>query len=135
MNKIIFPLLAVLLFATASYAQEKKKENPWKTLSKITFKQQYDEFMGFDVDVPVFSQVIKDLEGKEIEIEGYIIPVEGYKQQSNFETSSVVTIFSRTVPVFFSVVKKPRTFCGRYKKWQFQPVLLSWHLIPHDNSR
>ncbi len=88
MNKTIFPLLAVMLFATASYAQEEKKENPWKTLSKITFKQQYDEFMGFDVDVPVFSQVIKDLEGKEIEIEGYIIPVEGYKQQSNFVFSA-----------------------------------------------
>jgi hypothetical protein len=28
----------------------------WKTLSKITFKKEYDEMMGFKVDVPVFSE-------------------------------------------------------------------------------
>ncbi len=83
-------LITLMLFTSLSlFAQdEKKKVNPWKTLSKITFKQQYDEFMGYDVDVPVFSQAVKDLEGKEIEIEGYIIPVEGYKQQSNFVFSA-----------------------------------------------
>ena len=83
MNKLF---LVVLVFMTSIglQAQEQKKENTWKTLSKITYKQQYDEIMGFDIDVPVFSQSVKDLEGKEVEVEGYIIPVEGYKQQSNF---------------------------------------------------
>ena len=56
----------------------------WKTLSKITFKKQYDEMLGFKVDVPVFSDAVKQFEGKEIEIKGYIIPVEGYKGHKEF---------------------------------------------------
>ena len=81
-------LIALIITSTTLFAQEQKKENTWKTLSKITYKQQYDEIMGFDIDVPVFSQSVKDLEGKEVEVEGYIIPVEGYKQQSNFVFSA-----------------------------------------------
>lgn len=87
MKKITI-LITLVISSVALFAQEQKKENTWKTLSKITFKQEYDELMGFDIDVPVFSQVVKDLEGKEVEVEGYIIPVEGYKQQSNFVFSA-----------------------------------------------
>lgn len=60
------------------------QENMWKTLAKITFTKQYDELMGFKVDVPVFSEDIKALEGKEVTIRGYIIPVEGYKSHKEF---------------------------------------------------
>ncbi len=63
---------------------EKKKENIWKTLAKITYKKQYNEIMGFKVDVPVFSQDVLDLEGQVIEVKGYIIPVEGYKSHHEF---------------------------------------------------
>ncbi len=56
----------------------------WKTLAKITFTKQYDELMGFKVDVPVFSEDIRALEGKEVTIRGYIIPVEGYKSHKEF---------------------------------------------------
>ncbi|MEM7106000.1 MAG: hypothetical protein AAF502_22885 [Bacteroidota bacterium] len=83
-------LLSLLLFfftfaSMVTYAQE---ENPWKTLAKLTYKMQYDEFMGFDVEVPVFSDAIKAIEGDEITLEGYIIPVEGYKQQNHFVFSA-----------------------------------------------
>ena len=87
MKKITI-FIALIIGTLSLQAQEQKKENTWKTLSKITYKQQYDEIMGFDIDVPVFSQSVKDLEGKEVEVEGYIIPVEGYKQQSNFVFSA-----------------------------------------------
>jgi len=40
--------------------------------------------LGFKVDVPVFSGDIKNLEGKEVTIKGYIIPVEGYKSHKEF---------------------------------------------------
>jgi len=40
--------------------------------------------LGFKVDVPVFSQDIKKLEGKEVTIKGYIIPIEGYKSHKEF---------------------------------------------------
>jgi len=60
----------------------------WKTLSKITYKKEYNELMGFKIDIPVFSQDIKDLEGQYIEIKGYIIPVEGYKSHKEFILSA-----------------------------------------------
>ena len=62
----------------------KKEANLWKTLAKITFKKEYDELMGFKIDVPVFSKEIKALEGKEVTVKGYIIPVEGYKSHKEF---------------------------------------------------
>lgn len=61
-----------------------KKKSVWKTLSKITYKKKYDELMGFKIDVPVFSKPIKKLQGKEVELKGYIIPVEGYKSHTEF---------------------------------------------------
>ena len=94
---ILFSLLAVFSL-TGIQAQDSvpnkaaKKEvkmaakapNMWKTLAKITFKKEYDELMGFKIDVPVFSKDIKALEGKEVTIKGYIIPVEGYKSHKEF---------------------------------------------------
>ncbi len=60
------------------------QENMWKTLSKITYKKEYDEMLGFKVDVPIFSKDVQSLEGKAITIKGYIIPVEGYKSHKEF---------------------------------------------------
>ncbi len=56
----------------------------WKTLGKLTYKKEYDEMLGFKVDIPVFSNEIQKLEGKEVTIKGYIIPVEGYKSHKEF---------------------------------------------------
>lgn len=92
MKKLIFSITAMLFlagFSTNLQAQSEptepvQKTNTWKTLGKITFKKQYDEMLGFKVDVPVFSKAVKDLEGQEITIRGYIIPVEGYKSHKEF---------------------------------------------------
>lgn len=69
---------------TETEEKVEKKENTWKTLSKITYKKEYDEIMGFKIDKPVFSQQVHDLAGKEVIIKGYIIPVEGYKSHTEF---------------------------------------------------
>jgi len=66
----------------------KKEVNIWKTLGKITFRKQYDELMGFKVDMPVFSDGVKNLDGKEITVRGYIIPTEGYKSHKEFVFSA-----------------------------------------------
>ena len=73
----ICTLALILTFAATSAAQS--SISLWKTLSKITYKKEYDELMGFKVDVPVFSNDVLALEGKTVEVKGYIIPVEGYK--------------------------------------------------------
>ena len=54
----IFTLLMV-----GAILQMNAQETTWKTLAKITYTKQYDELMGFKVDVPVFSEDIKALDG------------------------------------------------------------------------
>lgn len=85
MKKIFLAFSLLIFIASAVQAQG---NNTWKTLSKITFKKQYDEFLGFKVDVPVFSPQVQDLDGKEVTIRGYIIPVEGYKSHKEFVFSA-----------------------------------------------
>lgn len=87
-NKFIRLTIVVLLtgiFSQISLAQE---ESVWKKLSKITYKQEYNELFGFKVDIPVFSNQIKEMEGKTIEVKGYIIPIEGYKSHKEFMFSA-----------------------------------------------
>ncbi len=77
--------IALFLFVfTVSITAVSAQSKMWKTLAKITYKKEYDEMLGFKVDVPVFSDEIQELSGKEIEIKGYIIPVEGYKSHKEF---------------------------------------------------
>ena len=81
--------LVLLLGAQVLAAQETaKKENLWKTLSKITYKKEFDELMGFKIDKPVFSEDIKKMEGEIVTVKGFIIPVEGYKSHKEFILSA-----------------------------------------------
>lgn len=84
MNRF-FSALMILFFSAGIYAQSgTPTDNIWKTLSKISYKKEYDELMGFKIDKPVFSESVRALEGKEVTIKGYIIPVEGYKSHKEF---------------------------------------------------
>jgi hypothetical protein len=84
MKKIIFLGGLFWMLLTAVQVQAQNEANMWKTLSKITYTKEYDEILGFKVDVPQFSDEIQRLENKEIVIKGYIIPVEGYKSHKEF---------------------------------------------------
>jgi len=86
-NLLLFSLLAALFLSPVdSVAQN--AGNVWNTLAKITFKKEYDEMLGFKVDVPVFSDQVEAMSGEEIEIKGYVIPVEGYKSHTEFVFSA-----------------------------------------------
>ena len=80
-------LLAIVLGSPA-LAQTTPTESLWKTLAKITYKKEYDDFLGFKIDKPVFSAEIKALDGKEVTVKGFIIPVEGYKGHKEFILSA-----------------------------------------------
>ena len=88
--KISILLFAVFLFTNANIPAE-LQQNPadtWKILEKVTFKTKKDPMLGYDVDIPIFSKEVKALAGETVEIRGYIIPVEGYKQQGYFVFSA-----------------------------------------------
>jgi hypothetical protein len=86
MKKLLIFLTAIFLLtsSTSLISQSSSGNSMWKTLSKITYKKEYDEMLGFKIDVPVFSQDVLALEGTEVTITGYIIPVEGYKSHKEF---------------------------------------------------
>ena len=80
---ILFVLVSSL--AVSVFAQKgESQESIWKTLSKITYKKEYDELMGFKIDKPVFSEDIKVLDGQVVTVKGFIIPTEGYKSHNEF---------------------------------------------------
>jgi hypothetical protein len=86
MGRLIIIVISMLLLNHFVHAQaaKSKDEGVWKTLSKISYKKEYDELMGFKIDKPVFSEAVRSLEGKEVSLKGYIIPVEGYKSHKEF---------------------------------------------------
>lgn len=89
MNKVAYLLIGALCLSTVSLSAQKKDDgNIWTTLSKITFKKEYDEMLGFKVDVPVFGKEVQALDDQEVVIKGYIIPVEGYKSHKEFVFSA-----------------------------------------------
>lgn len=81
---LLFFFISLFVHQDALRAQSATTENLWKTLTKITYKKEYDEFLGFKIDRPVFSEEIKALDGKEVTVKGFIIPVEGYKGHKEF---------------------------------------------------
>jgi hypothetical protein len=80
----LFCFMSLLINQDNLSAQSGITENLWKTLTKITYVKEYDEFLGFKIDRPVFSEEIKALDGKEVTVKGFIIPVEGYKGHTEF---------------------------------------------------
>jgi len=88
MKKLVLHILLMFVFLASANVVQAQEKSIWKTLSKITYKQEFNELFGFKVDVPIFSDQIKKLEGKEVTVKGYIIPIEGYKSHKEFMFSA-----------------------------------------------
>lgn len=83
-TQIVLKLTIVCFLSVPSlYAQ-----NMWPALAKVTYKKEYDELLGIKVDKPIFSKDLKALEGKTIQLRGYIIPTDGFKSHTEFVFSA-----------------------------------------------
>lgn len=60
----------------------------WPILSQVKYKKIQDEQLGFEVDYPIFSSELKSLDGKWVQVKGYIIPTDGYKSHTEFVFSA-----------------------------------------------
>ena len=49
---------------------------PWKYLMGVSFEQSYNKKMAMEVSLPVFNDTLKMLDGKDVMIEGFYIPVD-----------------------------------------------------------
>ena len=80
---IFVPVLTAALISPAIV----EEANIWDTLSKIEWKKYYQEELGFDVSEPIFSADVLQLNGDEIEITGFVMPIdteENYMVLSRF---------------------------------------------------
>lgn len=80
---IILVLALIFSFSGAGA----KAQGVWKSLSEVSYKISEDQFG--ELYVPVFSENIKKLEGKEVEADGYIIPFEGMFKPEHIILSSL----------------------------------------------
>lgn len=73
-------ILLLILFADQPF-------EGWDTLSKLKIDAQYDDVINETFEVPIFSDDLLAFDGKEIVIEGYVIPLQSGKDQDYFVLS------------------------------------------------
>ena len=75
--KKVYTLLAyivLVLFSSSLHAHDGKAI--WKTLTKIGWKNEFNEYIGTEIQLPIFSDEVNALNGKEIIIQGFILPLD-----------------------------------------------------------
>ena len=83
---VLTTFLLISAFQTKAVAQ--KEINNWKILAMISMQKVFDEEMGIDLEKPIFSKAVKKLNGTEITIKGYILPLKASKDQKYFILSA-----------------------------------------------
>lgn len=79
-----------LLFAfllTFGINLQAQLQDSWKTLGMVQVNKIYDATLGIEIDKPTVTPIIKSMEGKEVLLTGYIIPLTGKLAQSHFMLS------------------------------------------------
>ena len=68
-------LAIVFLLPGVSFAQALVS---WNTFAQVTFHKEYSETFGFEVNIkpPDFSSDLLALDGNQIKVKGYVIPVD-----------------------------------------------------------
>ena len=74
MRKIYF-LIMVLLGGMFGAAQGQEVLD-WVTLADVSFKKEYSEELTLEYDVATFGDLIKQFDGKEVQISGYVIALD-----------------------------------------------------------
>ena len=65
----------------------KSQSSTWSTLGMVNTVTSFDAEFGMEIKKVKVSAVAKSLEGKEIEVDGYIIPLKGKLDQNHFMLS------------------------------------------------
>ena len=82
-------LLIAVLFCFGSSLAMAQTPNAWKTLSKVDYKTRFDELTQFEEEYPIFSEEVKALNGTEITVEGWMIPLDELRGENYFVLSSL----------------------------------------------
>lgn len=82
-KKILFTFHLLILIVVINYSQS----STWATLGMVSTTTSFDAEYGMEIKKVKVSQVVKAFEGKEIEVDGYIIPLKGKLDQNHFMLS------------------------------------------------
>lgn len=82
-------IISLVTFFTLLYFATGKSQSGdmWTTLGMVTFESIYDPEFMIEIKKPKISSTVEKLDGKQIEVEGYIIPLSGQITQSHFMLS------------------------------------------------
>lgn len=69
-------LSAILIVAATFSAYSQSNPNIWLTLSNTTLIREVDEDLGIPISVPKYPDDVEALDGKIVDVKGYIIPME-----------------------------------------------------------
>lgn len=84
MSKNIY---SIIFFFFISTIMLKGQSSTWSTLGMVNTVTSFDAEFGMEIKKVKVSAVAKSLEGKEIEVDGYIIPLKGKLDQNHFMLS------------------------------------------------
>ena len=73
MKRLIIFLYLVCLWGTYGFSQT---SIDWVTLADVQFEQKLSEESGESYDLATFGEKVKALEGKEVILSGYVIPLD-----------------------------------------------------------
>ena len=71
MNKLLF-----LIFWLATSGLQAQQSVDWEQLSEVKYRRMVDLSSGYLLDRPKFSKQIKALDGEQIQIRGYMLPMD-----------------------------------------------------------
>jgi hypothetical protein len=80
-----FALVSLILLSFLANGQI----NTWKTLSKITLEKRFDDVLNYEIEYPIFSDVVKKLNGTQITLEGWMIPLDELRGENYIVLSSL----------------------------------------------
>lgn len=74
-NNCIKKLVTGVLLILSFTALNGQTENGWDVFKKVKFRPKYFADFATNILIPTFKPEIKALEGKEITLSGYVIPI------------------------------------------------------------
>jgi hypothetical protein len=82
-------IILTAFFLSGSFLLMGQTTNAWKVLSKVDYETRFDEITQFEEEYPIFSEEVKALDGKEIVVEGWMIPLDELRGENYFVLSSL----------------------------------------------
>ena len=76
-------ILLFLLTISASLSAQMQSKDNWNTLGMVTISKEYDQSLGMEIQKPTVSIIAQQLDAKEVELSGFIIPLTGKLAQSH----------------------------------------------------